>query len=112
MQSACQFACYFADEPHLPSCPPCSPYQRGGIVTQHKGSKTLAFKPLGQAIAEPGEFLLSDFSKASGYQLGTGVGVCGCIVFSLGPARRNVALRSAICALHAAPGLPAKALNQ
>ena len=42
-----------------------SPYQRGGIVTQHKGSKTLAFKPLGQAIAEPGEFLLSDFSKAS-----------------------------------------------
>ncbi|PRW20689.1 Ubiquitin-activating enzyme E1 2 isoform A [Chlorella sorokiniana] len=40
-----------------------NPYQRGGIVTQHKGSKTLAFKPLGQAIAEPGEFLLSDFSK-------------------------------------------------
>ncbi|KAL4450533.1 hypothetical protein ABPG77_000889, partial [Micractinium sp. CCAP 211/92] len=40
-----------------------SPYQRGGIVTQHKGSKTLAFKPLAQAIQEPGEFLLSDFSK-------------------------------------------------
>lgn len=43
---------------------PRSPYQRGGIVTQHKGSKTLAFKPLAQAIQEPGEFLLSDFSKA------------------------------------------------
>jgi len=53
---------------HAPASPsaPRSPYQRGGIVTQHKGSKTLAFKPLAQAIAEPGEFLLSDFSKVCG----------------------------------------------
>ena len=46
--------------PHLA---PRSPYQRGGIVTQHKGGKTLAFKPLARALEEPGEFLLSDFSK-------------------------------------------------
>jgi ubiquitin-activating enzyme E1 len=39
------------------------PYQRGGIVTQHKSSKTLAFKPLARALGEPAEFLLSDFSK-------------------------------------------------
>ncbi|PSC67218.1 Ubiquitin-activating enzyme E1 2 [Micractinium conductrix] len=39
------------------------PYQRGGIVTQHKGSKSLAFKPLAAALQEPGEFLLSDFAK-------------------------------------------------
>jgi ubiquitin-activating enzyme E1 len=38
-------------------------YQRGGIVTQHKAGKTLAFKTLAQALSEPGEFLLSDFSK-------------------------------------------------
>lgn len=46
------------------------PYQRGGIVTQNKRSKTLAFKPLARAIEEPGEFLLSDFSKVSGGWLG------------------------------------------
>jgi ubiquitin-activating enzyme E1 len=38
-------------------------YVRGGIVTQHKPSKTLSFKPLGDALAAPGEFLFSDFSK-------------------------------------------------
>jgi hypothetical protein len=38
-------------------------YSRGGIVTQHKGAKQLAFKPLAQALASPGEFLFSDFSK-------------------------------------------------
>ena len=38
-------------------------YVRGGIVTQHKEPKTLAFKPLSQALEEPGQFLLSDFSK-------------------------------------------------
>lgn len=38
-----------------------SPYVRGGIVTQVKQAKTLAFKPLTKAIEEPGEFLLSDF---------------------------------------------------
>ena len=51
--------------------PPRRPYQRGGIVTQHKSSKTLAFKPLARALQEPGEFLLSDFSQ---------VCVCACAV--------------------------------
>jgi hypothetical protein len=41
-------------------------------VTQHKSSKTLAFKPLARALGEPGEFLLSDFSKV-GVQGGSGV---------------------------------------
>ncbi len=38
-------------------------YIRGGIVTQHKEPKTLSFKTLTQALEDPGEFLLSDFSK-------------------------------------------------
>ena len=38
-------------------------YQRGGIVTQHKEAKTLAFRGLEEATASPGEFLFSDFSK-------------------------------------------------
>ncbi|KAG8093490.1 hypothetical protein GUJ93_ZPchr0012g20633 [Zizania palustris] len=38
-------------------------YIRGGIVTQVKPPKVLKFKPLKEAIKEPGEFLLSDFSK-------------------------------------------------
>lgn len=38
-------------------------YERGGIVTQVKEAKSLAFKPLAEALAAPGEFLLSDFSK-------------------------------------------------
>lgn len=38
-------------------------YTRGGIVTQHKEGKVLAFKKLADALDEPGEFLLSDFSK-------------------------------------------------
>jgi ubiquitin-activating enzyme E1 len=38
-------------------------YQRGGIATQHKEGKTLAFKPLTEALDTPGEFLLYDFSK-------------------------------------------------
>ena len=38
-------------------------YTRGGIVTQHKESKVLNFKKLSDALEEPGEFLLSDFSK-------------------------------------------------
>jgi len=38
-------------------------YSRGGIVTQHKESKVLSFKKLSDALEEPGEFLLSDFSK-------------------------------------------------
>ncbi|KAI3434380.1 hypothetical protein D9Q98_002458 [Chlorella vulgaris] len=40
-----------------------SPYQSGGIVTQHKSGKVLAFKTLAQALADPGEFLLTDFAK-------------------------------------------------
>ena len=38
-------------------------YQMGGIVTQVKKSKLLNFKPLKEALENPGEFLLSDFSK-------------------------------------------------
>lgn len=38
-------------------------YQRGGIVVQKKESTILKFKPLAQALKEPGDFLLTDFSK-------------------------------------------------
>lgn len=38
-------------------------YKNGGIVTQVKVPKVLQFKPLRDAIKDPGEFLLSDFSK-------------------------------------------------
>ena len=40
-----------------------TPYERGGIVTQFKEAKKLHFKPLAEALTDPGEFLLSDFSK-------------------------------------------------
>jgi molybdopterin/thiamine biosynthesis adenylyltransferase len=40
-----------------------SPYTGGGIATQIKEQKKLAFKTLAHATAEPGEFLLSDFAK-------------------------------------------------
>ena len=35
----------------------------GGIVTQFKRPKQLAFQPLQAALQSPGEFLFSDFSK-------------------------------------------------
>ncbi|KAL8140737.1 hypothetical protein V2J09_006758, partial [Rumex salicifolius] len=38
-------------------------YERGGIVTQVKQPKELNFKPLREALKNPGDFLLSDFSK-------------------------------------------------
>ncbi|XP_010542669.1 PREDICTED: ubiquitin-activating enzyme E1 1-like [Tarenaya hassleriana] len=38
-------------------------YVKGGIVTQVKQPKALHFKPLREALRDPGEFLLSDFSK-------------------------------------------------
>ncbi|XP_021909682.1 ubiquitin-activating enzyme E1 1-like isoform X2 [Carica papaya] len=38
-------------------------YMKGGIVTQVKQPKVLNFKPFREAIKEPGDFLLSDFSK-------------------------------------------------
>ncbi|CAA2967353.1 ubiquitin-activating enzyme E1 1-like [Olea europaea subsp. europaea] len=38
-------------------------YERGGIVTQVKEPKVLNFKTLKQALTDPGDFLLSDFSK-------------------------------------------------
>ncbi|XP_061349995.1 ubiquitin-activating enzyme E1 1 [Gastrolobium bilobum] len=38
-------------------------YEKGGIVTQVKQPKVLNFKPLREALSEPGDFLLSDFSK-------------------------------------------------
>eukprot|EP00262_Sarcandra_glabra_P002275 TRINITY_DN1254_c0_g1_i2.p1 TRINITY_DN1254_c0_g1~~TRINITY_DN1254_c0_g1_i2.p1 ORF type:complete len:1125 (+),score=211.89 TRINITY_DN1254_c0_g1_i2:118-3492(+) len=38
-------------------------YNRGGIVTQVKQPKVLCFKTLKDALKDPGEFLLSDFSK-------------------------------------------------
>ncbi|KAF3502546.1 hypothetical protein F2Q69_00045420 [Brassica cretica] len=41
----------------------CGTYVKGGIVTQVKQPKVLNFKPLREAIRDPGEFLLSDFSK-------------------------------------------------
>ncbi|MFQ6655976.1 hypothetical protein Gotur_026280 [Gossypium turneri] len=38
-------------------------YVKGGIVTQVKQPKMLNFKPLREALKEPGDFLLSDFAK-------------------------------------------------
>ncbi|XP_047330703.1 ubiquitin-activating enzyme E1 1-like [Impatiens glandulifera] len=38
-------------------------YIRGGIVTQVKQPKVLDFKPLKEAIKDPGEYLLTDFAK-------------------------------------------------
>ncbi|KAL2508092.1 Ubiquitin-activating enzyme E1 1 [Forsythia ovata] len=38
-------------------------YEKGGIVTQVKQPKVLNFKPLREAIKDPGDFLLCDFSK-------------------------------------------------
>lgn len=40
-----------------------SAYMKGGIVTQVKQPKVLNFKPLRDALKDPGDFLLSDFSK-------------------------------------------------
>ncbi|KAL9247036.1 hypothetical protein vseg_020507 [Gypsophila vaccaria] len=40
-----------------------TPYEKGGIVTQVKQPKVLNFKSLREALADPGDFLLSDFSK-------------------------------------------------
>ena len=40
-----------------------TPYTGGGIATQVKETKQLKFKTLEQAMADPGEFLLSDFAK-------------------------------------------------
>ncbi|OVA02774.1 Ubiquitin/SUMO-activating enzyme E1 [Macleaya cordata] len=38
-------------------------YERGGIVTQVKQPKVLSFRTLREALKDPGDFLLSDFSK-------------------------------------------------
>ncbi|CAL9201002.1 ubiquitin-activating enzyme E1 2-like isoform X1 [Musa acuminata AAA Group] len=38
-------------------------YKKGGIVKQVKEPKVLRFKPLRDALKDPGDFLLSDFSK-------------------------------------------------
>ena len=38
-------------------------YEKGGIFTQVKQPKVLNFKWLIEALQNPGEFLLSDFSK-------------------------------------------------
>ncbi|KEH27996.1 ubiquitin activating enzyme E1 [Medicago truncatula] len=38
-------------------------YEKGGIVTQAKQPQVLNFKPLREALNDPGKFLLSDFSK-------------------------------------------------
>lgn len=40
-----------------------SEYRRGGIMTQVKAPKQLSFRRLEEALQEPGEFLLTDFSK-------------------------------------------------
>lgn len=59
-------------------------YVKGGIVTEHKDHKTLDFKPLAQALDDPGEFLLSDFAKMErpgilhlGFQALNDFQVCG-----------------------------------
>lgn len=41
----------------------CGPYKRGGIVTQVKQPKVLNFRTLREAVKDPGDYLLSDFSK-------------------------------------------------
>lgn len=64
-------------------------YVKGGIVTEHKEHKTLDFKPLAQALEDPGEFLLSDFAKMErpgilhlGFQALNEFQVCGsCFTF-------------------------------
>lgn len=40
-----------------------APYVKGGMVTQVKQPKVFNFKTLREALVNPGEFLLSDFSK-------------------------------------------------
>ena len=40
-------------------------YVSGGLAVQVKESKTLRFKPLEQALEDPGEFLMFDFAKLS-----------------------------------------------
>ncbi|CAI9778637.1 unnamed protein product [Fraxinus pennsylvanica] len=40
-----------------------SRHEKGGVVTQVKQPKVLNFKPLREAIKDPGDFLLCDFSK-------------------------------------------------
>ena len=40
-----------------------SPHVRGGHAAQVKQPKTLAFRPLDAALADPGDFLISDFAK-------------------------------------------------
>lgn len=40
-----------------------APYVKGGMVTQVKQPKVFNFKTLREALVDPGEFLLSDFSK-------------------------------------------------
>lgn len=40
-----------------------SAYAQGGLVTQVKQHKTIAFRPLSDALKRPGEFLLLDFAK-------------------------------------------------
>ncbi|KAJ0987627.1 hypothetical protein J5N97_005983 [Dioscorea zingiberensis] len=44
-------------------------YEKGGIVTQVKQSKVLKFKPLRDALKDPGEFLPCDYSKFDKPQL-------------------------------------------
>jgi ubiquitin-activating enzyme E1 len=40
-----------------------APHVSGGMVLEEKQPKTLAFKPLAEALGAPGEMLLSDFAK-------------------------------------------------
>nr|KYP40070.1 Ubiquitin-activating enzyme E1 1 [Cajanus cajan] len=47
-------------------------YEKGGIVTQVKQPKILNFKPLREALSDPGDFLLSDFSNNINDSLGDG----------------------------------------
>ena len=45
------------------TCEGYNAYLTGGVVTQVKEPKTLVFKTMADALQEPGEFLMSDFSK-------------------------------------------------
>lgn len=48
------------------------------LILQYKTGKTLAFKPLSQALSDPGEFLLSDFSKVGVCMAQCLSSCCGC----------------------------------
>eukprot|EP00951_Prasinocladus_malaysianus_P022576 scaffold189628_cov45-Prasinocladus_malaysianus.AAC.1 len=84
-------------------------YTRGGIVTQFKPAKTISFKTLAQALVEPGEFLLSDFSKMErSPQLHVAYQALDAFQVSE-PKTCNPSLHRHTCSLSNCPGIQAKA---